>query len=751
MKKNALFSLIVMAFTSLPCVLVMGQGKPEILYYKFNDTGRSVKNLASSPPTGTQTGYVYGGLSIGSSGACASKTLVGSGGTSNTDYFDTRWPITTSGSWTISFYTNNIQNTTTLYYLFSDITAGSLRCFTGGVAGAGNWIIRGGFTDVLITGGASTSAAVNTFVYDATAGFIYAYLNGNLVNSVAQSAITISSSGTLILSGYNSLNGLTTGGMLDEFRFYSRALSANEVARLLYTGSTTGSSTIASCGSSYKSPSGKYTWTQNGTYLDTIPNYANCDSFMSLKLDFTSNTSSTIYPVQCDNYLSPSKKVIWTKTGVYTDIIKNKRGCDSLITINLTIKNSTSSLLKPIVCGNYQSPSGKYTWTKSGKYYDTIPNKIGCDSLITIELTRGYANDSTIWVKACNAYNSPSGKYTWTTSGKYVDQLINSRGCDSTLTIHLTVGKKSSSIITEKVCNKYTSPSGKTDWVTSGTYLDTIPNKSGCDSTMTITLILNKSTFEQIFPKSCGKYTSPSGKYTFTSSTSFFDTIPNKAGCDSIMLIDLKVNKSIPQTISRTVCKKYLSPSKKHIWYISGKFSDTLSSKKGCDSVILTINLTINAATVAVTQKNARLTALADAAQYQWLDCNTNYSIIFGETNQVFTAKALGRYAVEITENACTDTSICFDVTNLKIEQGILSQHLSVLPNPNSGLCTVISSIPLTNAKVKLYNSLGQTVLEQPNLNGLHFMLDLQSEPNGIYWIELTENNRSGRLKLVKY
>ena len=750
MKKNLLlpsiFVLLCVHFSNFS----LGQGTPEVLYYKFNNSGSSVPNLASSPPSGTSTGTVNGALSIGGSVACGSTALIGSGGTSNTDYFDTKWATSTSGSWTISFVTDSILNTTTLYYLFSDITAGSLRCFTGGVAGAGNWILRGGFNDVLITGGASTSAAVNTFVYDAAANNIYAYLNGKLVNTVAQTSFTQSSTGTLILSGYNSLAGLTPRGKLDEFRFYSHALTAKEVARLMYTGKSSGTVNLVACGTTFKSPSGRFTWTKNGTYYDTIPNAVSCDSFMTINLSFKSHSYATINPTACDYLVSPSKSFLWTKTGTYTDKLRNKAGCDSIITVNLTIKNSTNSLLKLNKCTSYTSPSGKYTWTTSGKYYDTIPNKKGCDSLMTITLTMGKTTTNSISVKACDKYTSPSGKRTWTNTGTYKDTIINSTGCDSILTISLTLGKNTASTIISKACDKYKSVSGKYTWLTSGTYMDTIPNKKGCDSIITIKLTVNKSTYIQISPVTCGKYTSPSGKYTYTFSNSFFDTIPNAKGCDSIILIDVKVNPKTSATISRTVCKQFVSPSKKHVWTISGKYYDTIPNRRGCDSVI-TINLTINNATVAVTQKGPRLKALADGLFYQWLNCSANYQKISGATNQEYLATALGKYAVEVTEGTCVDTSVCLDVTNLQIDKNSYNNSLFVFPNPANGQFTISSVKPLNNASIKVINALGETILQKNNVFGNSVFIDISSHSNGIYFIEIGEKENSGRVKLIKY
>ncbi|MCB0755372.1 MAG: T9SS type A sorting domain-containing protein [Flavobacteriales bacterium] len=48
---------------------------------------------------------------------------------------------------------------------------------------------------------------------------------------------------------------------------------------------------------------------------------------------------------------------------------------------------ATSSSISPVSCGAYTSPSGNYTWTTTDTYLDTIPNSAGCDSVITINLT----------------------------------------------------------------------------------------------------------------------------------------------------------------------------------------------------------------------------------------------------------------------------------------------------------------------------------------------------------------------------
>ena len=205
---------------------------PEILYYKFDGTGTSVPNLASAPPTGAENATILGGLSQGSAGVLCNTSLVGSGASSATDYVNTGWNTNLSGSWTISFKSANFGQTSPLFYVFSDATAGTFRCFTNGVALANNWILRGPVNDVSLPGGAIGIPTTNTFVYDAVAGQIRAYRNDTLVNTVAQPAITISGTSPFKVMGYNNTVGAPAGGLLDEFRVYNRALSPAEITSL---------------------------------------------------------------------------------------------------------------------------------------------------------------------------------------------------------------------------------------------------------------------------------------------------------------------------------------------------------------------------------------------------------------------------------------------------------------------------------------------------------------------------------------
>jgi hypothetical protein len=103
----------------------------------------------------------------------------------------------------------------------------------------------------------------------------------------------------------------------------------------------------------------------------------------------------------------------------------------------------TMSTLTLASCDSVVSPSGNYTWTTSGNYLDTITNSAGCDSLITVYLTINTPTGSAANVTACNSYTWNANNLTYTASGTYTATLTNSASCDSVLTLQLTINSVS--------------------------------------------------------------------------------------------------------------------------------------------------------------------------------------------------------------------------------------------------------------------------------------------------------------------
>ncbi|MGH1338689.1 MAG: hypothetical protein ACRBFS_21425, partial [Aureispira sp.] len=97
-------------------------------------------------------------------------------------------------------------------------------------------------------------------------------------------------------------------------------------------------------------------------------------------------TSSTITEASCGPYISPSG-IVYTMSGVYMDTIQNIAGCDSVVTINLTINNSSIGTDVQMACDSFTWMDGNTYIASNNTATFTLTNATGCDSIITLDLT----------------------------------------------------------------------------------------------------------------------------------------------------------------------------------------------------------------------------------------------------------------------------------------------------------------------------------------------------------------------------
>jgi Secretion system C-terminal sorting domain len=207
----------------------------------------------------------------------------------------------------------------------------------------------------------------------------------------------------------------------------------------------------------------------------------------------------------------------------------------------------------------------------------------------------------------------------------------------------------------------------------------------------------------------CDSFMSAGNNFAWYNSGNYQDTLTNVAGCDSILYIHLTINHPTYSVITPTACNSYTSPSG-HIWTTSGLYHDTIPNMGGCDSAI-TIFLIINNTVNNVVSVCNTLISNATNATYQWLDCDNNYAILPGETNQMFSASIPGNYAVEITQGGCVDTSACNAITTVGLNETDgtgQSIQLSIYPNPTNNWLSLQTNVLVQS--VSIYNTLGSLV-----------------------------------------
>jgi hypothetical protein len=105
-------------------------------------------------------------------------------------------------------------------------------------------------------------------------------------------------------------------------------------------------------------------------------------------------------------------------------------------------------------------------------------------------------------------------------------------------------------------------------------------------------------------------------------------------------------------------------------------------------------------------------------------------------TSSSFTIKD---YAYQSTPNACIQTGQSISGINESMDK----QTFSIFPNPFTSSTTIKSMGNLKNASLTIYDAYGQDVKEVENFSGNTLTLSRDNLPSGIYFIRLTEENKT--------
>ncbi|MFM2037311.1 MAG: hypothetical protein RL432_250 [Bacteroidota bacterium] len=133
-----------------------------------------------------------------------------------------------------------------------------------------------------------------------------------------------------------------------------------------------------------------------------------------VKLGDCNSTSSSIQVNSCNAYTWAQTGQTYNTSGVFQDTLQNVNGCDSIISLNLTINANVQGGT------TVQSACDSYTWnnqtyTQSGIYSQVLSTVNGCDSTVTLDLTLNYSPTTPIVTlsNVTNLTTPPQGNATY--------------------------------------------------------------------------------------------------------------------------------------------------------------------------------------------------------------------------------------------------------------------------------------------------------------------------------------------------
>ncbi len=400
------------------------------------------------------------------------------------------------------------------------------------------------------------------------------------------------------------------------------------------------------------------------------------------------------------------------------------------------------------ICEGNTYSFGTQNLTATGVYQETFTSVEGCDSLVTLQLTVHSLHAPPVIESVCAPYFWTQTGETYFTSGIYTDTLISSYGCDSILTLDLTINQHTASSVQISNCGPYTWPQTGEIYIATGLYNDTVPNAAGCDSVITLDLTILEPSASTFPVAACAPYEWTQNGGIYTVSGLYYDTIPNAVGCDSVITLDLTILESTGSTLSMTACGSYYWEQNGLTYFSSGTYQDTIPNAAGCDS-ILTLLLTVHEYPQGITVHDGQGTLSVNTLDSvaDWLDCSTGMSIPGQQGQATFTPTVNGSYVavVENTTTHCTALSNCFTVDFVGIDEHDLID-LRIAPNPAHDQVTI--QFAGETALLTVLDAQGKRVLTQTIENGVQ--ISLVTLESGIYLFQLQTLYGSEIQRIVK-
>ena len=176
-----------------------------------------------------------------------------------------------------------------------------------------------------------------------------------------------------------------------------------------------------------------------GVYTQTLTSVNGCDSTVTLTLNVNPHHNTELTATICEGSVYTENNFNVSEAGVYTQTLQTVNGCDSIVTLTLNVNPIFNTELSATICQGQAYTENGFNVSEAGVYTQTLTAVNGCDSIVTLTVSVNPTFDTTI-----NATINPGETYAEfgfneSEAGTYVQNLQTEAGCDSTITLVLSV------------------------------------------------------------------------------------------------------------------------------------------------------------------------------------------------------------------------------------------------------------------------------------------------------------------------
>ncbi|MBQ9295684.1 MAG: hypothetical protein IJ204_00635 [Paludibacteraceae bacterium] len=327
--------------------------------------------------------------------------------------------------------------------------------------------------------------------------------------------------------------------------------------------------------------------TEGGIYVDSATSVlTGCDSVTRLILNVKPILRRTVSHTMCegDNYTWHGRT--YSSSGLYSDTLLSSNGCDSVVTLQLTVNPRFYEETIATICGNENYTFRGRSYNQTGTYYDSLKTSRGCDSVYCLRLTVNQTYETTIYNTICEGEYVMFGGQSRSVGGVYTQNLKTTKGCDSIIHLNLTVLPKIRIDRDVHLCDGDYFDFKGNHITTGGIYADTTTSVSGCDSITTYHVYFHRSLRDTTRATICqGKEYFFHGQ-TFTTQGTHTIVGHSPYHCDSTYVLILSVSPTYSIDTTLSICTgDYVTVNSRN-YYAGGIYYDSLKTVgTGCDSI----------------------------------------------------------------------------------------------------------------------------------------------------------------------
>ncbi len=352
-----------------------------------------------------------------------------------------------------------------------------------------------------------------------------------------------------------------------------------------------------------------------------------------------------------------------------------------------------------------------------------------------------YLNDS-VCVGGTYVFNGNN----LTASGVYTVTLTNISGCDSAVILTLnSITPIPPTTIFQTICAGGFFDFNGTLYTTSGIHSALFTAMNGCDSTVTLNLTVLPAITTSQSATICQGDTFNFNGTTVDTAGIYADTLTTTSGCDSTVTLQLSVIATVTHSITADICQGENYSFNNLNLISTGTYYDTLSAVSACDSVVI-LHLDAHELNATITLNGNTLTATGNGI-IQWINCDSS-TFIVGVVGNTYTPTIIGHYSAWVWDGLCSDTTNCIEVLLDGVEQLTVDNwQLAVYPNPFGSQLTV-NSKQLTCATITITDILGRELFRQKS-NLKSEIINLNSLTSGLYFLKVTDQNGITQIKKI--